>query len=120
MRARLQLFVLLFISLGAFAATSEPLVFSVSPGALSQAKARLAANDASLLPALKKLKSDASKALAIKPLSVMEKPRAGASGDKHDYFSQAPYFWPNPTNATGLPYIRKDGSRNPESGNEFS
>jgi hypothetical protein len=120
MRPCLQLFALLFISAGAFGATNEPRVFSVSPGTLPQVKARLATNDASLLPALKKLKSDANKALAITPLSVMEKPRAGASGDKHDYFSQAPYFWPNPTNASGLPYIRKDGSRNPESANEFS
>jgi hypothetical protein len=120
MRLRSQLFVLLFVSVTALAETEAPHVFGVSPGALSQAKARSAKNDASFLPALKKLKSDANKALGIKPLSVMEKPRPGASGDKHDYFSQAPYFWPNPTNATGLPYIRKDGSRNPESGNEFS
>jgi hypothetical protein len=120
MRPRLQLIALLFISLGAFAAADAPRVFSVSPGVLPQVKARLATNDASLLPALKKLKSDANKALTVPPSSVMDKPRAGASGDKHDYFSQAPYFWPNPTNATGFPYIRKDGLRNPESGNEFS
>jgi hypothetical protein len=36
------------------------------------------------------------------------------SGDKHDYLSQAPYFWPDPTKKDGLPYIRKDGERNPE------
>lgn len=120
MRSCLQLSAWLLFSLGAFAATNEARVFSVSPGVLPPVKARLATNDASLLAAFKKLKSDANKALGLKPLSVMEKPRAGASGDKHDYFSQAPYFWPNPTNANGLPYIRKDGSRNPESGNEFS
>jgi hypothetical protein len=120
MRRRPQLFALFFISVAALAATEEPRVFGVSSGALSQMKARAAKGEASLLPALKKLRSDANKALGIKPLSVTEKPRPGASGDKHDYFSQAPYYWPNPTNATGLPYIRKDGSRNPESGNEFS
>ncbi|HEY0550838.1 MAG TPA: alginate lyase family protein [Verrucomicrobiae bacterium] len=120
MRLRSPLFALLFVSIGAFAATKETRVFGASPGALPLIKAQSAKNDPSLLPALKKLKSDANKALGIKPLSVMEKPRPGASGDKHDYFSHAPYFWPNPTNATGLPYIRKDGSRNPESGNEFS
>jgi hypothetical protein len=27
---------------------------------------------------------------------------------------QAPYFWPNPKTRDGLPYIRKDGERNPE------
>jgi len=120
MRLRSQLFALLFVSAAALAATEEPRIFGAGPRALPPMKSRAAKNDASLLPALKKLKSDANKALGIKPLSVMEKPRPGASGDKHDYFSQAPYFWPNPTNATGLPYIRKDGSRNPESGNEFS
>ncbi len=120
MRLHLQLIALLFVSFAAAATTNTARVFSVSPGSLAQVKARLATNDASLLPALKKLRSDANKALGVPPLSVMDKPRAGASGDKHDYFSQAPYFWPNPTNANGLPYIRKDGSRNPESGNEFS
>ena len=28
--------------------------------------------------------------------------------------SQAPYFWPDPTKPNGLPYIRRDGERNPE------
>ncbi len=28
--------------------------------------------------------------------------------------SQAPYFWPDPTKSNGLPYIRRDGERNPE------
>ena len=28
--------------------------------------------------------------------------------------SQAPYFWPDPAKPDGLPYIRRDGERNPE------
>jgi DNA-binding CsgD family transcriptional regulator len=28
--------------------------------------------------------------------------------------SLAPYFWPNPNTPNGLPYVRKDGERNPE------
>src|SRR5512144_3453095 len=28
--------------------------------------------------------------------------------------SQAPYFWPDPKTPRGLPYIRRDGERNPE------
>ncbi len=28
--------------------------------------------------------------------------------------SQAPYFWPDPSKPNGLPYIRRDGERNPE------
>jgi hypothetical protein len=36
------------------------------------------------------------------------------SGDKRDYMSLAPYWWPNPDSTDGLPYIRRDGLRNPE------
>src|SRR5258705_897572 len=49
-----------------------------------------------------------------KPLSVVSKDPTPPSGDKHDYMSQAPYFWPNPSKPDGLPYIRRDGERNPE------
>lgn len=46
--------------------------------------------------------------------SVMDKPKTAASGNKHDYLSQARYWWPNPNTSNGLPYIRKDGQSNPE------
>ncbi|HLJ90222.1 MAG TPA: alginate lyase family protein [Candidatus Angelobacter sp.] len=48
------------------------------------------------------------------PFSVMDKDRVPPSGDKHDYMSQGPYWWPNPKTPNGLPYIRRDGERNPE------
>jgi hypothetical protein len=44
----------------------------------------------------------------------MEKTNTPPGGDKHDYMSLAPYFWPDPAKADGLPYIRKDGQTNPE------
>ena len=28
--------------------------------------------------------------------------------------SQAPYWWPDPDTPDGLPYVRRDGERNPE------
>lgn len=37
-----------------------------------------------------------------------------ASGDKHDYMSQARYYWPDPKQANGKPYISRDGLSNPE------
>src|SRR5207245_6572822 len=46
--------------------------------------------------------------------SVGDKGAAPPSGDKHDYMSQAPYFWPDPSKPGGVPYVRKDGERNPE------
>lgn len=46
--------------------------------------------------------------------SVTEKSKTPPSGDKHDYMSVGPYWWPDSTKANGLPYIRKDGQINPE------
>ena len=65
--------------------------------------------------ALKGFLAHADKILkAGKLYSVMNKKRAPASGDKHDYMSQAPYWWADTTKPNGLPYIRRDGERNPE------
>lgn len=50
--------------------------------------------------------------------SVMDKPRPGDSGDRHDYVSLAPYWWPDPNSADGRPYVRRDGQVNPERAGE--
>lgn len=63
---------------------------------------------------IKRLMSDADKALKVEIAPVTSKTALPPSGDKHDYMSQAPYFWKNPDTKTGFPYIRKDGERNPE------
>ena len=60
------------------------------------------------------LRADANRALALNRFSVVDKALAPPSGDRHDYLSQAPYFWRNPATADGLPYVRRDGERNPE------
>ena len=65
------------------------------------------------LPAYLKLMADAKNALDAKPTSVVEKSRTAASGDKHDYLSLAPYWWPDPDKEDGLPWIRRDGEVNP-------
>jgi len=97
-------------------AAPEPRVFSVEPGGLAHARARVSAEDKRVKPAFAALLKEANKALKLQPPSVMEKPKAGASGDRHDYYSTAPYYWPDPAKPDGLPYLRKDGQRNPESG----
>jgi len=58
---------------------------------------------------------EAERALAAGPFSVMDKQRVPPSGDKHDFFTLAPYWWPDPAKPDGLPYIRRDGEVNPES-----
>lgn len=63
---------------------------------------------------IKRLTSDADKAMKVEIAPVTSKTATPPSGDKHDYMSQAPYFWKNPDTKTGFPYIRRDGERNPE------
>jgi hypothetical protein len=81
---------------------------------IAEARARGEKGDAAIRTAIAALQEDAAKALAIAPMSVMDKAMTPPSGDKHDYVSQAPYWWPDPSKPDGLPYIRKDGQRNPE------
>lgn len=89
-------------------------VFTLDIKTLEKNKAAIKNNDAALSDAYKLLIKDADKALQFAPVSVMEKTNVPPSGDKHDYMSLAPYFWPDPAKANGLPYIRKDGQTNPE------
>lgn len=64
--------------------------------------------------AYRNLLKEADKALNTPNLSVMMKDKMPPSGDKHDYLSQARYFWPDPTKPDGKPYITRDGESNPE------
>lgn len=91
-----------------------PPVFSLDGKRLADNKAKLASKDGKLTTAYVALLKNADKALAVPPHSVMEKKGIPPSGDKHDYMSLAPYFWPDPSKPDGLPYIRKDGQTNPE------
>jgi hypothetical protein len=59
--------------------------------------------------ALAALTEKADKAVKQKTDSVMNKPKAGPSGERHDYLSISSYFWPDPNTATGLPWLYKDG-----------
>ena len=74
----------------------------------------IVADDTAKKTALKNVLSKADKILKEGKLySVMNKKQMPPSGDKHDYMSTGPYWWPDPTKPDGLPYIRKDGLRNP-------
>jgi hypothetical protein len=91
-----------------------PRLFQSDGRDLVRAKQRLAAGDKQLAAALRELRARADEELKTKPLTIVHKPKAPPSGDKHDYVSMAPYFWPHPTKKDGLPYVRRDGKVNPE------
>ncbi|MEY9965160.1 hypothetical protein ABIA33_003202 [Streptacidiphilus sp. MAP12-16] len=84
---------------------------------LAATRAKLTAGQSDLVAELKLLTARADSALTAGPWSVMDKTRTPPSGSKHDYLSQAPYWWPtkSPTssNPWGCPYVQKDGQRNP-------
>jgi hypothetical protein len=91
-----------------------PCVFLLDGKQLQATRQRIQAGDKTLSPALARLQQEARAALKAGPFSVMDKQSTPPSGDRHDYMSEAPYFWPNPDTTNGLPYIRRDGERNPE------
>ena len=92
--------------------------FGAKPGALAKSKSSYQGGREPELTAVNKIISDANKCLKAEPESVMDKTKVPPSGNKHDYMSIAPYFWPDPSKSNGLPYIRQDGKVNPESKNE--
>jgi alginate lyase len=94
-----------------------PRVFLVDAERLAQARAAIDRGDKDINAAWEKLQREANKALVGGPFSIVNKGVTPPSGDKHDYMSQAPYFWPDPKKQNGLPYIRRDGERNPEINN---
>jgi hypothetical protein len=81
---------------------------------LMEVKKKVEQRDPSTLKRVEELKKKAEVLLDMKPVSVMDKAFTPVSGNKHDYMSQAPYFWYDSTKPHGLPYVRRDGEHNPE------
>lgn len=96
-----------FLALASFCASAA----AGPPAPAGQANRPASAGDA----ARAALVRNAEKALAEGPFSVMDKQRVAPSGDKHDFVSLAPYWWPDPAAPGGLPYTRRDGEVNPDS-----
>lgn len=91
-----------------------PRVFLMDAKRLLLVKQSLQKGDKTFIAAAAKIATDAQAALKAGTYSVITKSFVPPSGDKHDYMSQAPYFWADPKSKDGLPYIRRDGERNPE------
>jgi hypothetical protein len=105
------LFLALFAS---YAWSQEPPLMVYNRAKLASAKKTYLDRSEPTSSAVKKLFADADKALKQEPVTVTSKKQTPPSGDKRDYMSMAPYWWPDPTKKDGLPYIRKDGQVNPE------
>ena len=60
----------------------------------------------------KHIMQEAAWAMQQEPITVTAQISARSAGDKHDFFSEGDYWWPNPLSADS-PYIQKDGMTNP-------
>ena len=105
-------------SFEAVAAPAEPSqnnrFLLVDAARLPAVKQRLAEKDPTVWPAWERLQAEADKALGVSPFSVIDDPLVPPSGDRRDYMSVGPYWWPNPDTDDGLPYVRRDGETNPD------
>lgn len=103
-----------FVAFNNLGVCQSPKVYSIDAKILVASKQKITKGDTHALAAYKSLIKAADKSLYVEPFSVMNKVQTPPSGDKHDYMSLAPYFWPNPNTPNGLPYINKDGEMTPE------
>jgi hypothetical protein len=56
---------------------------------------------------------EANWALGQPPITVTAETSSRSAGNKHCFFSEGDYWWPDPENPDG-PYIQRDGMTNPE------
>jgi Alginate lyase len=94
--------------------SGAPRVFQFEPADAARARELARKNDPSVAEAVGVIRGDAEKALKGGPYTVTQKKHPLPGIDPHDYVSLAPYYWPDPKKADGLPYINRDGHRNPE------
>ena len=93
---------------------TSPQVRVLDADRLVATRVRVMAGDPALRTSMATLTRLADEAIGEPMRSVADKKDLPPSGDKHDYVSLSPYWWPNPDTPDGLPYIRKDGEFNPE------
>jgi hypothetical protein len=55
----------------------------------------------------------ANRYLRENPITITSFSSSRTPGNKHDYFSEGDYWWPDPKNPSG-PYIQRDGLSNPD------
>lgn len=92
----------------------HPALLHYAAGGLERMRENLAKpTDAGLEGFTETLIWEADAALRQGPYSVVDKTSDSPSGDPHDYWHPAPYWWPNPATRDGLPYVWRDGERRP-------
>lgn len=96
----------------AASAPAAPRTLLLDGKSLMDVRRRAMAGDKSLAKSIALLRAKADKSMKEELWTVMSKPAAGPTGDKHDYVSYAPFMWPDPNTPDGLPYVFLDGKFN--------
>ena len=86
----------------------EQTVMLADPDALAARRGTGASDDIA-----RRIIAQADAALDAPLRSVTDKVVDPPSGNRHDYQSIGIYWWPDPAQADGLPWVRRDGERNP-------
>ncbi len=86
---------------------------SLTPQELEQSRANIMVEGHPAQQAYAQLIEDAEMSMESPIYTVLDKIQTAPSGDKRDYLSLSPYWWPNPDTEDGLPFVRIDGVTNP-------
>jgi hypothetical protein len=106
-----SLSVLALCAASAWAADRPAVLFSRSEAESIRAAVRK--GEAWTAGPVKALRGAADRSMTAGPWSVTAARPPGMKIDAHDYYSEGPYWWPDPKNPAG-PYIRHDGRTNPD------
>jgi alpha-galactosidase len=93
---------------------ASPLVFQCDGHAFVAARQACVNDDPAFKEILEDIRRAADKDLLDGPYTIVNKQHPLPGIDPHDYVSLAPYFWPSTRSTDGLPYVSRDGKRNPE------
>lgn len=89
----------------------NPVTFSID--SLNEKKNDISSGNSEFNDAYNSLLTQAENILEMDLVSVTFKTVPSPAPSLNDYVSTAPYWWPDPAQADGLPFIWQDGVRNP-------
>ena len=104
--------VLVLIACGGPSQAAERSLLFLSRSEAEAIKNAIAKKDLHIADLAGRLRRNAEARMETGPWSVTYSRPEGTSAGLHDFFSEGPYWWPDPAHPTG-PYIRRDGEVNP-------
>lgn len=93
--------------------SADDAVFLFSRREARTIKEQVTAKDPRIMPVVGMLRREAERCMNAGPWSVTYHRPTGTAAGPHDFFSEGPYWWPDPAHPDGR-YIRRDGEVNPD------